>query len=303
VSAVTDAEPEPAVADPEKQLAWERRHRARAGFAGILAGVALLVFNVLQQVVNRDAPTTSGLEALQRGASGQDVDALPSLQVPALEHLADRSGEFIVMSVAGFIGYLALGWMVAFVGVAARSRVPTLRRFLVYLPIIGGVLLAVGILVSNIGSLVAINDLLDNTKRTVADAYDARRTGAVLYAGLLSFLGSLATAVGVILVALNAMRAGLLTRMLGYIGIASGAMMVLFSLPIVQVFWLVSVGVLLLGRWPGGELPAWTSGVAVPWPTPERPPPRQRRGAPAPAPEPAPSSGPAPARRKRKKRN
>jgi len=117
-------------------------------------------------------------------------------------------------------------------------------------------------------------------------------------------LGTLALAVGLVLVTLNAMRVGLLTRMLGYIGIASGAMMVLFPLPIVQIFWFGALGFVLLARWPGGDLPAWSTGEAVPWPTPERPPPRQRRGRPAPAgaSEPAPSSGPAPARRKRKKR-
>jgi hypothetical protein len=292
------AEPEPAVADPEKQLAWEKRHRPRAAAAAIFAGLALLVFNVLEQIINRDAPHISGLEALQRGASGQDVDTLPSLQVPAFEHVTDQSAMFIVMSLAGFLGYLALGWTVAFIGVAARSRIPTLRKFIVYLPIIGGVLLAVGILVSNIGTLLSMQDVLDNTKRTVADAYDARRSGAVLYAGLLTVIGSLGVAVGVVVVALNAMRAGLLTRMLGYIGIAAGALMVLVSLPIVQVFWLIGLGFVLLGRWPGGELPAWKLGQAVPWPTPERPPPRQRRG----APEPAPSGAPSPARRKRKKR-
>ena len=64
------------------------------------------------------------------------------------------------------------------------------------------------------------------------------------------------------------MRAGLLTRMLGYLGIAAGAMLVLFPLPIVQVFWLAALGVLLLGRWPGGEPPAWRSGQAEPWPAP-----------------------------------
>jgi hypothetical protein len=77
-------------------------------------------------------------------------------------------------------------------------------------------------------------------------------------------------------------------------------MMVLFPLPIIQIFWLASLGFVFLARWPGGDLPAWQTGQAVPWPTPERPPPRQRRGAPAPAPEPA--AGPAPERRKRKKR-
>ena len=65
---------------------------------------------------------------------------------------------------------------------------------------------------------------------------------------------------GIVLVALNAMRAGLLTRMLGYIGIVAGAMLVLFPLPIVQIFWLGGLGFVLLGRWPGGDPPAWETG-------------------------------------------
>ena len=44
---------------------------------------------------------------------------------------------------------------------------------------------------------------------------------------------------------------GLLTRMLGYIGIASGAMMVLFPLPIVQIFWFGALGFVLLGALAG----------------------------------------------------
>jgi hypothetical protein len=170
-------------------------------------------------------------------------------------------------------------------------------------PIVGGVLLGVAVLMTSLGKLNAISTFLDSD-RTVADAYDANRNGVVLYAGLLSLLGTLAVAVGVVLVALHAMRAGLLTRMLGYIGIASGAMMVFFALPIVQVFWFSALAFVFLGRWPGGDLPAWTTGKAVPWPTPGRPPPLQRRGAPAPAagPEPGAPSGSAPARRKRKKR-
>jgi len=104
------------------------------------------------------------------------------------------------------------------------------------------------------------------------------------------------------MIALNAMRTGLLTRMLGYIGIAAGAVMVLFPLPIVQIFWLASLGFVLLGRWPGGDTPAWETGQAVPWPTPDRPPPRQRRGAAAPKPAGG-ATPPSSARRKRKKRH
>ena len=33
---------------------------------------------------------------------------------------------------------------------------------------------------------------------------------------------------------------------------------------IVQLFWLVAIGVLFLGRWPGGRGPAWETGEADP---------------------------------------
>ena len=154
---------------------------------------------------------------------------------------------------------------------------PAFRRFIIYVPIVGGVVLGVSVLMSQLGSLQVVSEFLDSD-RTVKAATDADN-GLIVYARLLYQLGTLALAVGLVLVSLNAMRAGLLTRMLGYIGIASGAMMVLFPLPIVQIFWLGAFGFVLLGRWPGGELPAWATGEAVPWPTPERPPPRQRRGA------------------------
>ena len=101
------------------------------------------------------------------------------------------------------------------------------------------------------------------------------------------------------LVSLNAMRVGLLTRMFGYIGIVAGAMLVLFPLPVVQIFWLAGLGVRSLGRWPGGDPPAWRTGEAEPWPSPSA-----RRAAHARAPAPARrAESRARARRKRKKRH
>jgi hypothetical protein len=300
VSAVT-AEPEPAIADPDKQLAWEKRHRARAGIASILGAVGLLGFYVLQQILQRDMPKVSGLEALVRAARPGDVGALPSLQTAFFEYLDTKTVLVALIGLCGFVGWIGVAWAVGFLGVATRARSPLFRKFMIYVPIVGGVVLGVSVLMSQLGSLQVVSDFL-GSDRTVKAATDADN-GMIVYARLLYQLGTLALAVGLVMVALNAMRAGLLTRMLGYIGIASGAMMVLFPLPIVQIFWLGAFGFVLLGRWPGGDLPAWKTGEAVPWPTPERPPPRQRRGRPATAPDPAPSSGPAPTRRKRKKRS
>src|ERR1043165_7150967 len=81
-------------------------------------------------------------------------------------------------------------------------------------------------------------------------------------------IGSLLLAVGLVHLSLNAMRVGLLTTLLGYIGIVAGALLVLVPLPVVQVFWVGALGFLFLGRWPGGDLPAWRTGQAEPWPSP-----------------------------------
>ena len=96
------------------------------------------------------------------------------------------------------------------------------------------------------------------------------------------FAGTLALAFSYVIIALNAMRAGLLSRFMGVLGIGVGALIVLpllpQGLPIVQMFWLGALGLLFLGRWSGGRGPAWETGTAVPWPAanrrgqPEQPP-------------------------------
>lgn len=293
------AEPQPASSDPEEQLAWEKRHRFRAAVAALLAAGGLLVFYVVQQILQRDMPVTNGLEALQRATRPGPVANLPSLQISVFEYLDTKVPLVILIALGGFVGFVGVAWSVGFLGVAARARQPTLRRFVIYLPIIGGVVLGLSVLMSQIASLSVVDEFLAGP-RTVIEA-TSPDNAVITFATLLYRLGTLVLAVGLVLVALNAMRTGLLTRMLGYIGIAAGAVMVLFPLPVVQIFWLGSLGFVLLGRWPGGDTPAWETGRAVPWPTPERPPPRQRRGAPAPAPGPA-AATPSSARRKRKKR-
>lgn len=126
--------------------------------------------------------------------------------------------------------------------------------------------------------------------------------------------GTLGLAFSMVLLNLNAMRVGLLSRFLAVIGIITGALYVIpvFTGPaILQLFWLGSLAMLFLNRWPGGRGPAWESGEAVPWPSAA-----QRRGLAAPGgeggasdadgPEPGPGPDdperPRPKKRKRKRR-
>jgi len=280
----------------EKQLAWEARHRTRAGIASIIGAVGLFIYFALQQVISRDAPTAaSGLDTFARVGRDGSIDKLPSLAIPYFEYIHDKTPLFIVMGITAAVGFFGLAWSAGFLAVATRARAPAFKRWQLYLPIIGGVVLGLSLLLLYVSQMIRVNDFLDGP-RTVRTAQDVEG-GAFAYARLLGFLGALVLAIGLILVSVNAMRVGLLTKLFGFLGIIAGAMLIICPLAVIHTFWVGGLGVLYLGRWPGGDLPAWKTGNAEPWPVPERP----QRG-PRVATEPSAPGSPAP-RKKRKKRS
>jgi hypothetical protein len=284
----------PAETDVSQQLAWEARQRPRAGIAGAVGAVALVLFLVLQQVVGNGAPTSSLIASLQRAVQPGSLDKLPSLQVPIFQYLHDHSAEVIASGVVGLLGYIGLGWCVGFLGVVTRARRPELPRWAVLVAIAGGVVLGLGVLILQVAEVTKSSDFL-NGPRTVAEATNT--SGLFAFGKIMQLIGSLMVALGLVLVALNAMRAGLLTRLYGVLGIITGATFVIFPLPIVQIFWLAALALLCFGAWPGGLPPSWSTGKAEPWPS-NRPQPA------APAPATAPAPGPrSSARSKRKKRS
>lgn len=87
--------------------------------------------------------------------------------------------------------------------------------------------------------------------------------------GLL-FPAVLGLVVMMVYVSLQALRAGLVTRFLGSLGMALGASMILI-LPIAvlaMLAWTGFLGLTFVGRVPGGRPPAWDAGKAVPWQRP-----------------------------------
>ena len=122
------------------------------------------------------------------------------------------------------------------------------------------------------------------------------RSGLVLATQILHQTAGLLTAFAFVLVSINAMRVGLLTRFMGALGVIVGAVFVIpiGSSFIIQGFWMVAVGFMLIGRFPGGRPPAWDTGHAEPWPTQQEL--REARSGVAGKPEPA-------ARRRRRPRD
>lgn len=83
-----------------------------------------------------------------------------------------------------------------------------------------------------------------------------------------------------IYVPLQALRCGLVTRFVGSMGIALGASMILI-LPIAvlaMLAWTGFVGLVFVGKIPGGRPPAWAAAEAIPWPRPGDQPPATRGG-------------------------
>jgi len=91
--------------------------------------------------------------------------------------------------------------------------------------------------------------------------------------GYVELVAGLALVAGMIATMINSLRVGLLPRWMCILGIFAALLIFLpdisAELQVIPAFWMVMMGILLLGRWPQptGDPPAWAAGVAVPWPS------------------------------------
>ena len=254
----------------DQQLAWERKQSRTAAIMAGFAAVVTLVGAVLVGIVFADIPRTGVLDSLDRAVQPGPIGVLPSLRIPVYEFYDDHTVGIIAASLMRALGLIAMGWAVTFLAAAVRFRRPEFPRIAQPLPLIGAVIAAVGTMMASIATAVEVHDFL-NGPRTVNAAADLGN-GALLGAGQLfdKLLGPLVLALALVLVNLNAMRLGLLTRFVGVLGIITGVLVIIpigSPVPIVQCVWLVLLAVTLSGRWPNGTPPAWLTGRPEPWPS------------------------------------
>lgn len=254
---------------PDETLAQEARRRPRAAAAAFAAALLILGSYIVAGAAFRDRPSASVLDALGQAARPGPVGGAQSLQVPALEFYSDRIVALVGSGVVRGLAYVLVGFALSALAAATRARSQSFPRFATLLPMVGGVLYGVFVALGPIGSAADVRRFLDGP-RTVDSAAEIGEGWLSVAAGIVGLPGTLAIALAFVLVSLNAMRAGLLTRFMGVLGMLAGALFVIplsGDLPVVQTFWLGALGVLLLGRWPGGAPPAWQTGRAEPWPT------------------------------------
>lgn len=231
------------------QLVYESRVRVRQAAIAALAAVLLVA-----------------AAGLQLSGPHTKVDELTLDLITAHK----RFPIDVIGAIINGFGLCALAATLAFLFQISRARNADIRPFLKWLAVVGGVLAAI----SGIGYAIVIagkaNDFVSHGTQTYEQAYHLTNTTGLLALPFLGQASALVLAVGFVLISLQAMRVGLLTRFMGYLGIFTG-ILVLFPIgspvPVVQGFWLLAVAYLFSGRWPTGVPPAWRSGRAERWPS------------------------------------
>lgn len=260
---------------PKQALAWEAAQRSRSGIAAIAAAVLTLGGSIGVGLVTSGQPHVLAVTALQDAVGERPANAT-GLKTDFLLFLNDHSVGLIFTAVILALGSLLMVPILGYLHRAAAARSARATKIALYAALIGPIAVAVGGLVTQIAASIQLSDFASSSDHSTHAAHDALTGPVLLSMSILRSLGGLTVALAFILIALNAMRVGLLTRFMGMLGIIAGALVLigpiiapqLAALPVIEIFWLLAVGLLVLGRWPGGNIPpAWRTGKPEPWPT------------------------------------
>jgi hypothetical protein len=258
----------------EAQLAWEARWGRPAALAAFAAALMLVAGTVVLLSIPED-----------RARVQSRPDFLLSVN--------DSPGSLI--AAVGLQAAAALCLIFAFFYLfrATIHRGPEVPRWFVYLVLIGPAMYAVAQVIGAIVQIDVAEQFADgsysfpnadpsedpNLRECPAIRGDLgeacseellrdNSSGAAVALGL---AGSIATAFLFVMLPLRARRVGLMSPFMSILGVIAGVLFVLPLLPgvpvVLQAFWLGALGLLYLGRWPGGRGPAWESGESEPWPT------------------------------------
>jgi hypothetical protein len=241
--------------DHAAQLAWEERFARPAALAAIVAAVLLIAGFLAPQLLIEPAD-----------------DVATTIVENATAYTAITVGQGLSVALLSVVFYYL------YRATKARREIPRVALALGIIGPIGAA--AVRIAIAPL-SIEAASDYLAAGSVTPEGAAAAIQAGVPQVLLGLVVATVLALGFAFVLISINAMRAGLLSRFMGFLGIALGVLNVLsnvlsnlsVALPapqFLQLFWTAALGILFLDRWPGGRGPAWAQVEAVPWPTPQQ---------------------------------
>jgi len=233
----------------EGTVQWEDRWRIRAVIAAALGGLFPLAGQIIGTLPFADVPSEEGAQLL----------AVHDNQVP-----------FLAGAVLNFLGLLCLGGALLFLFRATKARRPETPNVARITALAGPLLGGTALLARNVALVIQAGTFADSPGQSFDEADKLLGAGSLGVFAAVALAGQLALGFAFVLISLNAMRAGLLTRFMGVLGILCGVLFVIpigSPFPIVQCFWMLALAFLFSGRWPNGVPPAWAAGEARPWPS------------------------------------
>jgi hypothetical protein len=285
----------------EEVLAREAERRPRAGAAAIAGGLLTLLTSIALGLIYSDLPSVYLIDAL-RDAAGEPIGR-PGLRSAQLAFYDDHTPELLGIALLRAVAIAATAMAMMYLAEATRARKPDFPAAARWLTLVGAALLIVGQLGLQVGIAIVSSDFVGSGDQDSQAARDALGSGFLLAMQGVGLAGTFACAFAFVLIPLNAMRVGLLTRFMGILGVIVGVTIVLplDQQGVIRSFWLVSLGFLLLGRWPNGAPPAWQTGRAEPWPSQQAMREARQQAEPTAPDDPA-TDAPSPATSKRKRK-
>jgi hypothetical protein len=231
------------------RVEYEQRMRPRYAALSLAAGILIVVAAVVQLA----GPHTK-------------VDELTLDLITAHK----RYPLDVIGAVINAFGLVAFALTVSFLFTCTQARRPATHVAARIATLVGGVVAALAGIAYAVVIAATAKEFVTHGQQTYEQAHHLTNTPGLV---LLPFLGqasALLLAIGIFFIAMNAMRTGLLTRFMGYLGIFVGVLEIFpigSPVPVVQGFWLVALAVLFAGRWPAGTPLAWKTGRAEAWPS------------------------------------
>jgi len=261
----------PSTSEIAQQVAAETERRSRLAVPAFAGGILYLLSGIITASTLNGAPSVGLLQGLAPALSGV-ANPPVSPRAPEVKFFSHHATSLIAASVLAAVAIGALTLVLLLLVDAARFRRPQTWPAARPLILVGGIALAIISVVHQAVLAVETHNFAvghDFTNHAVDNALTKGTANVITQ--YFDLLAGLAVAVAMIVVVVNAMRVGLVTRWMGVLGIFTGILIFLpiggATLEVVPAFWLVAMGILYIGKWPNGQPPAWESGEARPWPT------------------------------------
>jgi hypothetical protein len=274
IDAPGQGEAGPSKEEIRARVAQESERRTRLGTPAIAGGVLYLLGGITVTATLKSLPTVGVIQGLAPALRGEANPAV-SPGTAEVRFVNAHAFGLIAGNVVQAVAVLFILLVLLFLLGVVRFRRPETSSVARPLLLGGGAVMVLVTIVHPLAQVVNAHNFVTGHDFTADAVNRALTQSAVLEATeYLGLLGGLTLAAGMIVVMLGASRTGVFPRWMMYLGIFAALLAFTpFGLALgsaqqlIPAFWMVAMGLLLMGRFPGGDPPAWAAGEARPWPS------------------------------------